>query len=551
MLAKKLSVVILFCCANCTHVGAAQDDQDEVFLEYLMEYPFVVVKSKIDPAELLKKCSHLLESRSRLSSEQTVALRHHRAAALIMLNRRDDAKEEFDEILRIRPKDVKAKCNRTLCLSTSDALKECERICRDHAEDAIAWEFRGTLHFDARRTQEAIDSLSRAIRCYEKDPTNLGSRLPHALAYFRRGFCRLESGQFDGAYDDLNRSLLIQPYDSARGYDRYLLRGIISFMRDDLNNALADFQMALDLNPKSFHANNLRIRTLLQLGKNRTAENLVERLLKSHPACWDSYLTYTDVLVSVGLNEKAVEVGNRAVNENAGATWPYALLGRVHFRLQDYQKSLEYSGKVRQDDEGYYEAAQHVILILIGAPDAKLRDGKKAKELVREFGKLRGASQSVYSLLLLSMVHAECNEYDEARKLVALAESKGLGSRFLKDLGSDLRKLYQVDQPYRLPGRFPFNNWLPKIAYNRPTIETRHPGKTGAHQVTDSVLGADVFLTKPFAAGGSRASSDWGMSAIRLRSWYSLSLIPLVQLKCCLPGSGDPFTSSVWPDECE
>ncbi len=73
-------------------------------------------------------------------------------------------------------------------------------------------------------------------------------------AYYNRGAAKIEKGDLDGAIADYNRAIELNPKD-ARAYNN---RGIAKRAKGDLDGAIADYNRAIELDPKLAIAYNNR-----------------------------------------------------------------------------------------------------------------------------------------------------------------------------------------------------------------------------------------------------------------------------------------------------
>ena len=73
-------------------------------------------------------------------------------------------------------------------------------------------------------------------------------------AYYNRGAAKIEKGDLDGAIADYNRAIELNPKDARAYYNR----GIAKRAKGDLDGAIADFSRAIELDPKYAIAYNNR-----------------------------------------------------------------------------------------------------------------------------------------------------------------------------------------------------------------------------------------------------------------------------------------------------
>jgi tetratricopeptide (TPR) repeat protein len=102
--------------------------------------------------------------------------------------------------------------------------------------DAEGWLWRGHAQGHAKACEEAIQSLTRALK--------LRPRLPGA--YVLRGIAHYDLNRFDDAIADYTRAIELDPKDSVA----HLNRGNAKHMKGLHDEAIADMSKAIDLNPK-------------------------------------------------------------------------------------------------------------------------------------------------------------------------------------------------------------------------------------------------------------------------------------------------------------
>jgi len=126
---------------------------------------------------------------------------------------------------------------------------------------ALAWQ--GLKDFRA-----AIDDLTRA--------QELGA--PYTRIYFMRARARELAGDKAGAQQDFAAGLRLQPSDEKS----WLARGIAR-LSSDLPGALADFENAARLNPRSLAALQNQAHVLSRLGRNEQALRVLDRVIELYP----------------------------------------------------------------------------------------------------------------------------------------------------------------------------------------------------------------------------------------------------------------------------
>src|SRR5262249_44792445 len=126
---------------------------------------------------------------------------------------------------------------------------------------ALAWQGLG-------RDADAGQDLTRAI--------DLGTA--HARVYFLRARAREKVGDREGAGQDRQAGLRREPNDEKS----FIARGLAR-LPGDANGALADFDQALALNPRSLAALQNKAHVLAKLGRNEAALGTLDGLVALYP----------------------------------------------------------------------------------------------------------------------------------------------------------------------------------------------------------------------------------------------------------------------------
>ena len=87
--------------------------------------------------------------------------------------------------------------------------------------------------------------------------------LNDAKAYVNRGVAYAREGQYDQAISDFNKALEINPRD-ANAYNN---RGVAYARKDQYDQAISDFNKALEINPRDANAYNNRGFTYFRKGQ--------------------------------------------------------------------------------------------------------------------------------------------------------------------------------------------------------------------------------------------------------------------------------------------
>ena len=232
-------------------------------------------------------------------------LLYQRALARQFLGRTDDAVADFDAAVAVNPQHIAARLRKAELLARVNRPEEARRAfdatVDAYPDNALVYNNRGDFLRSLGERDAAVQDFTRAI---EKDPT-------FGYAYTNRGVTLLEGGKADAAINDFDRSLELQPDQPVvlgmRG-NAQLVRGDLEaairdqraavraapqnpvthsdlafalFFAEQYQDALAEFDEALDLAPQFRHLHPWRFETLAALRRDPSADPGVRAALEN------------------------------------------------------------------------------------------------------------------------------------------------------------------------------------------------------------------------------------------------------------------------------
>jgi len=172
--------------------------------------------------------------------------------------------------------------------------------------------------------------------------------LPNARAYINRGIAWQNKGDYDKAIADYNRAIELDPKNA----DSYSRRGDLRFRKDDYDQAIADYTRSIELNPK--HSDSYNGRGQAWAGKGD----------------WDK--AFTDFNRAIKLcPEYAFYYSTRA--------WGWTLRGDCDKAIADYTRSIELN------PDSYVEYYDRGVLYLGGGRFAEAEKDFKTGRSVGGF----------------------------------------------------------------------------------------------------------------------------------------------------------------------
>jgi len=181
--------------------------------------------------------------------------------------------EDFNVCLNLDPSFLAAYVNRSFAYSKldrrKDALADLDKAIELDPKAVGAYDARGALRLDAQEYEKAVADFTRAI---EIDATN-----PNYFVHRRVALTQLK--RYDEAQADsikIEHLMQLSSLNQAVFRDRsspqpYIARGKYFVRENQLDNALANFNRALELNPRSSDALTQRARVWLRQGDAKKA----------------------------------------------------------------------------------------------------------------------------------------------------------------------------------------------------------------------------------------------------------------------------------------
>ena len=220
----------------------------------------------------------------------------------------------------------------------SDAFSKA--IAQD-ATDRESTEMQGVTLFRLGRPQDAIPYLEKAHAAVAN--ANIDPQYVLGLAY-----------SDVGRYDDARHSFAAQYGFAPDSAEAYLLAARLFLRRELKDQAAAQAQKALEVNPKMPLAHQLLGEAALARGDAEGAIKELEAERAVNPLNGDMYDRLGDAYLRSGQYENAQQALNRAVLLEPTSTGPYILLGETFLKLKDPIQALRYLTRaVKMDPSNY------------------------------------------------------------------------------------------------------------------------------------------------------------------------------------------------------
>jgi len=267
------------------------------------------------------------------------------ARAMAAKGRLDEAMSALDQLAAQTPTTAGVQRLRGLIFYQKDELPKAadafEKAIAQDASDRESTEMEGVTLFRLGRPQDALPYLEKAHAAVEN--ANIDPQ-------YVLGLCYSDVAR----YDDARHAFAAQygfPPDSPQAY---LLAARLFLRRELKEQATAQAQKALELDPKLPLAHQLLGEGALARGDVQTAINELEAERTINPLDGELYDRLGDAYLRAGQYEQAQQSLNRAVLLEPSATGPYILLGQTFLKLKDPIQALHYLVRAEQMDPSNY-----------------------------------------------------------------------------------------------------------------------------------------------------------------------------------------------------
>jgi tetratricopeptide (TPR) repeat protein len=299
-------------------------------------------------------------------------------------------------------------------------------------ERAQASYLRGIALRDKGEHEGAISAFDEVIRL---EPRNVE-------AYTDRGYSRREKELYDLALADFNEAIRLDPSFGRA----YINRGYTWYVKQDYDRAIADFDEAMRLDPP--HPYYERGNAWYDKGdKDRALADFTEAI-RLGPAIVLAYLGRAKVWSDRGEHDRAVADYDEAIRLEPRNALAYYGRGGEWYAKRDFARGVADFYEVIRLDPRHVGAHSGAAWLLATAPDAAVRDGKRAVEMAHRACELTDWS-SAYAIQTLSIAHAAAGSFAEAVRWLEEALTFPDFAREAGDAARHRLALFRSGQPYR------------------------------------------------------------------------------------------------------
>jgi tetratricopeptide (TPR) repeat protein len=309
------------------------------------------------------------------------------------------------------------------------------------------------------RTALAKQEYQRAVQhledVLERDPQAVGAHYPLALAYAGLGDARKADVHLKQRreHDILPADpLMVELDELLQSAQTHETLGIRALDAQDWNAAAAQFRRGLALEPDHAALRHRLGTALYMKGEHAAARAEFEHAIRVSPEFARAHYSLGVLAAAEGQHADAIRYFSTALQHQADYAEAHLrlaaslrALGRPGESLAHYQKVLAYP------HERVYILA--LARLLAAAPDAQVRDGRRALTLVQDLLRAHQPTPDVGETMAMAL--AELGRYPEAigiqRDLIAGGQKAGADA-VVRRLTDNLR-LYERGEPCRTPWR--------------------------------------------------------------------------------------------------
>jgi tetratricopeptide (TPR) repeat protein len=273
--------------------------------------------------------------------------------------------------------------------------------------------------------------------------------LNSALAYEVGGADALDRADWQRAIDDFRKGIALAPNEPSLHHKL----GTALALSGDVPGAYEQFQEAIRLSPKFAKAHYSLGVIEEGAGRHQEAIQHLTAAVKADPDYVEARLQLANALRRSGhFAESLAEYDRAAAGDPRVAEARFgsaAALVRLK-RFAEARDRLTQAMAIFPNEPGF---ARALARLLAAAPDDRVRDGRRAAELMQALRATQG--RDVELLETMAMVAAETGQFGDAVmwQREAIAEAQRNGQRGVAAIISDRLPLYEARRPCREPWR--------------------------------------------------------------------------------------------------
>jgi protein O-mannosyl-transferase len=259
------------------------------------------------------------------------------------------------------------------------------------------------------------------------------------------GFILTQKGEVDEAMAQFQKALQLHP-DYAQAHNNV---GTALLQQGKVDEAMAQFQKALQSEPDNAETRYNLGNALLQQGNVDGAIAQYQKALQVNPDYAEAHNNLGNALFKYGDVDGAIAQYQKALRINPDYAEACYNLGDTFHQTGRTEEAIAYYQRALQINPDYVEVQNNLARLLATCPEASLRNGNQAVELAQRANQLTGDENPVV-LSTLAAAYAEAGRFPDAVKTAqrALELAKAQSDTALAEAIRSQLKSYQAGRPF-------------------------------------------------------------------------------------------------------
>ncbi len=425
-----------------SHAMAADDIDIQAVFELTPEDSL-----SIKPETIIRACSALLEKKDQQPRSSVEKAYEARARALIRQEKYKAAKEDLEELVKLRREDANVRCLLALTALRlglkEQALEEGTNAIHLAPDSALGYAISAMVFSASGDVERGMRYATKAISLDPKEP----------MAHYVRA--SLYYVQLDALHclQDITRLIELQPFAGPIETDKlYAMRGMCLLWLQRPKEAIPNFLMARQINSSSLSNTWGLWRAYADLGKWHLAFELARDCTRIDANDAQSLCCLAQSIAHIGKKDEARTTVEKAVKLSPNDATVLSLAAEVYVALGDYPLAFAYYDKILEQDPMHHWALRSKALLLASSPDEKARNGRQSLELALKSHENPGVPpwELWRSGMTVAIAQAECGNYKDAVRFAKRSlELMGPYSGYRNEYEQHLRR-FERGEPYRL-----------------------------------------------------------------------------------------------------
>jgi len=338
------------------------------------------------------------ELKQNAGEKESAELSSLRGNAYLALGKSKEAKESFEQALKVKPDFPDALIGLARLSITEKSIDSATHF----SEQAVAKNPQNTdvllFNGDLLRAQGKIDlALAAYDQALKIQPDN-------NAAHINKAFLEIGTGKFDAAKADIDAARKTSPNNLIITYAQALL----DFRQGKHAAALESLQKVLSVAPEHMPSTLLAGAVQLALGSMPQAEQHLKKYLENNPGNLYASKLMISALLKSSRTKDAIDILSKALKDaQQDDVQLFALAGESYMQAGDYTKATEYFTKASAlaPKAAELHTALGLSKLALGENDRAVAEMERAAAL---------DTKSPKAGIMLAMTHLRLKEYDKA-----------------------------------------------------------------------------------------------------------------------------------------